>query len=169
MRVTERGGGFLALAKKSISESTSPNQYYSQYQEAPATLPAAPVCASTVAPPVLPTAGRNTLVHTTAVTPTALSAVEPLTPTRIGSEPPPLPLATSLRKTLTTDSNQGGFSLPECLHTTSSSSLTYTRPEDAPTQHLQMRLIRPLPSIDVVKDRRDRLLVEEASAAACSQ
>ena len=31
---------------------------------------------------------------------------------------------------------------------------------------LQMRLIRPLPSIDVVKDRRDRLLVEEVSAAA---
>ena len=118
---------------------------------------------------MLPTAGRNTLVHTTAVSPTALSAVEPLTPTRIGSTTTATRYA---RKTLATDSNttyQGGFSLPKCIHTTSSSSLTYTRPEDARTRHLQMRLIRPLPSIDVVKDRRDRLLVEEASAAACSQ
>jgi hypothetical protein len=121
---------------------------------------------------VLPTAGRNTLVHTTAVSPTALSAVEPLTPTRIGSTTTATRNARKTLRyiyTLTTHSNttsQGGFSLPECLHTTSSSSLTYTRPEDARTRHLQMRLIRPLPSIDVVKDRRDRLLVEEVSAAA---
>jgi hypothetical protein len=132
-----------------------------QYQEAPAT-PAAPVCTSTDAPPVKPTAGREVFVHARAVTPTALSAVEPLTPTRIGST---TKAPRNARKTLTTDSittYNGGFSLPACLHTIFTYSLSYTRPEDAPTRHLQMWLLRLLTSHNVVTARRDRLLAEEA-------
>ena len=128
---------------------TSPNRFYSQYQEAPAT-PAAPVCASTDAPPVKPTAGREVFVHARAVTPTALSAVEPLTPTRIGST---TKAPRNARKTLTTDSittYNGGFSFPVCFHTIFTYSSSYTRPEDAPTRHLHKWLFRLLTSHNVV-------------------